>query len=77
MCQPAWRNAPAAVALPDLADQELRAGLDLLPSWVLEVKAAANRRSGVGGVEGLEVGQEDPEGGAATGTVLDPGAAAV
>jgi hypothetical protein len=29
---------------PDLTDEELRAGLDLLPTWVLEVKAAANRR---------------------------------
>jgi hypothetical protein len=26
---------------PDLTDEELRAGLDLLPTWVLEVKAAA------------------------------------
>jgi len=29
---------------PDLTDAELRAGLDLLPSWVLAQKAAANRR---------------------------------
>jgi hypothetical protein len=29
---------------PDLTDAEMRAGLDLLPTWVLEVKAAANRR---------------------------------
>jgi hypothetical protein len=29
---------------PDLSDAELRAGLDLLPTWVLEQKAAANRR---------------------------------
>jgi hypothetical protein len=28
----------------DLTDEEMRAGLDLLPTWVLEVKAAANRR---------------------------------
>jgi hypothetical protein len=26
---------------PDLTDAELRAGLDLLPTWVLEQKAAA------------------------------------
>jgi hypothetical protein len=26
---------------PDLSDEELRAGLDLLPTWVLEQKAAA------------------------------------
>jgi hypothetical protein len=26
---------------PDLTDAELRAGLDQLPTWVLEVKAAA------------------------------------
>jgi hypothetical protein len=29
---------------PELTDEELRAGLDLLPSWVLTQKAAANRR---------------------------------
>jgi hypothetical protein len=29
---------------PDLTDAEMRAGLDRLPTWVLEVKAAANRR---------------------------------
>jgi len=29
---------------PDLTDAELRAGLDLLPTWVLARKAAANRR---------------------------------
>ena len=29
---------------PDLTDAELRAGLDLLPTWVLEQKAAANRQ---------------------------------
>jgi hypothetical protein len=29
---------------PDLTDAEMRAGLDLLPTWVLEQKAAANRR---------------------------------
>jgi len=29
---------------PDLTDEELRAGLDLLPTWVLAQEAAANRR---------------------------------
>jgi hypothetical protein len=29
---------------PDLSDEEMRAGLDLLPTWVLEQKAAANRQ---------------------------------
>jgi hypothetical protein len=29
---------------PDLTDAEMRAGLDLLPTWVLEQKAAANRQ---------------------------------
>jgi hypothetical protein len=29
---------------PELSDAELRAGLDQLPTWVLEQKAAANRR---------------------------------
>jgi hypothetical protein len=29
---------------PDLTDAELRAQLDLLPTWVLEQKAAANRQ---------------------------------
>jgi hypothetical protein len=29
---------------PDLTDAELRAGLDLLPTWALEQKAAANRK---------------------------------
>ena len=29
---------------PDLSDDEMRAGLDLLPTWVLEQKAAANRQ---------------------------------
>jgi len=29
---------------PDLTDSELRAGLDLLPTWVLEQKTADNRR---------------------------------
>jgi hypothetical protein len=28
---------------PDLTDEELRAGLNLLPTWALEQKAAANR----------------------------------
>jgi len=28
---------------PDLTDEELRAGLDQLPTWVLAQKAAANR----------------------------------
>ncbi|MDQ3930507.1 MAG: hypothetical protein M3328_15360, partial [Chloroflexota bacterium] len=29
---------------PDLTDDEMRAGLDLLPTWALEQKAAANRQ---------------------------------
>ena len=29
---------------PDLTDAELRAGLDLLPTWALAQKAAANRQ---------------------------------
>ena len=29
---------------PDLTDEEMRAGLDLLPTWALEQKAAANRQ---------------------------------
>jgi hypothetical protein len=29
---------------PDLTDEELRAGLDLLPTWVLAQKAAANHQ---------------------------------
>jgi hypothetical protein len=29
---------------PDLTDAELRAGLDLLPTWALAHKAAANRQ---------------------------------
>jgi hypothetical protein len=29
---------------PELTDDELRAGLDLLPTWVLAQKAAANRQ---------------------------------
>jgi hypothetical protein len=29
---------------PDLTDAEMRAQLDLLPTWVLEQKAAANRQ---------------------------------
>jgi hypothetical protein len=29
---------------PDLTDEEMRAGLDQLPTWVLEHKAAANRQ---------------------------------
>jgi hypothetical protein len=29
---------------PDLTDEEMRAQLDLLPTWVLEQKAAANRQ---------------------------------
>jgi hypothetical protein len=29
---------------PELTDAELRDGLDLLPTWVLAQKAAANRR---------------------------------
>jgi hypothetical protein len=29
---------------PDLTDEELRAGLDLLPTWALAQKAAANRQ---------------------------------
>jgi hypothetical protein len=30
--------------LPDLTDTELRAGLDLLPTWAQQQKAAANRK---------------------------------
>ena len=29
---------------PDLTDKEMRAGLDQLPTWALEQKAAANRQ---------------------------------
>jgi hypothetical protein len=29
---------------PDLTDEEMRAGLDQLPTWALEQKAAANRQ---------------------------------
>jgi hypothetical protein len=29
---------------PDLTDAEMRAGLDLLPTWALQQKAAANRQ---------------------------------
>lgn len=29
---------------PDVTDAELRAGLDLLPTWALALKAAANRQ---------------------------------
>jgi hypothetical protein len=29
---------------PDLTDTELRAGLDLLPTWALQQKASANRK---------------------------------
>ena len=29
---------------PDLTDAEMRAGLDLMPTWALEQKAAANRQ---------------------------------
>ena len=32
------------MAYPDLTDAELRAGLDLLPTWALAQKAAANRQ---------------------------------
>ena len=32
------------MAYPDLTDAELRAGLDLLPTWALGQKAAANRQ---------------------------------
>ena len=35
---------PAAAALPDLTDGELRDGLELLPTWALAQKAAANRQ---------------------------------
>jgi len=38
------RRARGRGPYPELSDEELRAGLDLLPTWVLEQKAAANRR---------------------------------
>jgi hypothetical protein len=44
MC-PACRAARARGRgpYPDLTDEEMRAGLNLLPTWALEQKAAANR----------------------------------
>ena len=38
------RRARGRGPYPDLTDAELRAGLDLLPTWALQQKAAANRR---------------------------------
>jgi hypothetical protein len=38
------RRARGRSPYPDLTITELRAGLDLLPSWALQQKAAANRR---------------------------------
>jgi hypothetical protein len=38
------RASPRPRPYPDLTDEEMRAGLDLLPTWVLEQKAVANRQ---------------------------------
>ena len=38
------RRARGRGPYPDLTDAELRAGLDLLPTWALAQKAAANRQ---------------------------------
>jgi hypothetical protein len=38
------RRARGRGPYPELSDAEMRAGLDLLPTWVLQQKAAANRR---------------------------------
>jgi hypothetical protein len=38
------RPGPRPRPLPELTDPELQAGLDLLPTWALEQKAAANRQ---------------------------------
>jgi hypothetical protein len=38
------RRARGRGPYPELSDEELRAGLDLLPTWVLAQKAAANRQ---------------------------------
>jgi hypothetical protein len=38
------RRARGRGPYPDLSDEEMRAGLELLPTWVLEQKAAANRQ---------------------------------
>ena len=38
------RRARGRGPYPDLTDAEMRAGLDLLPTWVLQQKAAANRQ---------------------------------
>jgi hypothetical protein len=37
-------TGPRRGPYPDLTDAELRAGLDLLPTWALAQKAAANRQ---------------------------------
>jgi hypothetical protein len=37
------RPRPRPRPYPDLTDEELRAGLNLLPTWALQQKAAANR----------------------------------
>ena len=37
-------RARGRVPYPDLTDEEIRAGLDLLPAWALEQKAAAYRQ---------------------------------
>ena len=45
MCPPYLANrARGRGPYPDLTDAELRAGLDLLPTWALAQKAAANRQ---------------------------------
>jgi hypothetical protein len=38
------RRARGRGPYPDLTDTELHAGLDLLPTWALQQKAAANRK---------------------------------
>jgi hypothetical protein len=38
------RRARGRGLYPDLTDEELRGGLDLLPTWVLAQKATANRQ---------------------------------
>jgi hypothetical protein len=40
VCLPRCGRGP----YPDLTDTELRAGLDLLPTWALQQKASANRK---------------------------------
>jgi hypothetical protein len=45
VCSPCLaRRARGRGPYPDLTDAEMRNGLDLLPTWVLEQKTAANRR---------------------------------